>query len=88
MSVRIDTASEGTRTIVRIAGELAEGGVEELLKVCRSLENVIALDVSELHSADSEGLATLQTLIRRGAEVRGESPYIRMLLDETTAREE
>jgi ABC-type transporter Mla MlaB component len=88
MSFRIDTASEGTKTIVRIAGELVEGGIEELRKVCRSLETAIALDVSDLHSADSEGLAALQTLIRRGAEVRGESPYIRMLLDVTTAGEE
>lgn len=80
MEVRIEPQLEGSMTVVRIAGRLTVSGVRELHKLCRSIDGALALDLSDLALADAEGLEALRELEERGAEMRGVSPFIRLLL--------
>jgi len=67
-------------TVVTIAGRLTASGVRELHKLCLSIEGVLALDLSDLVSADAEGLEALREMEERGAEFHDVSPFIRLLL--------
>jgi len=82
MTVRIDTTSENSKTIVSVAGRLAGSGVHELLRTCHSTEGEFVLDVTGLRSADPEGIETIRNLVHEGRKLRGVSPFIRLLLDE------
>ena len=81
MALRIDTASEGSATIVRVAGRLSKASVEEFMKHCRSFDaGDLVLDLSQLKSADDDGVIAIQSLVQDGARVRGDSPFIRLLV--------
>ena len=80
MSVRIESRSEASATVVSIAGRLLSTGAAELLRVCASVEGDLVLDLSSLRSADPEGIETIRHLVHQGAALRGESPFIRLLL--------
>lgn len=81
MTVRIDISSEGSKTIVRVAGRLMGSGVHELAVTCHSIEGGLLLDLTNLQSADPEGIKAIQKLVAERAELRGFSPFIRLLLD-------
>lgn len=80
MAVRIDKALEGSTPVVCVAGRLSGIAVEELMKQCQTDMAEFVLDLSQLRSADEQGVAALRLLIRRGALVRGDSPFIRLLV--------
>ena len=82
MTVRIETSTEDSKITVRVAGRLENSGVSELLRVCRSIESELVLDLTGLRSADSEGIEAIHELVRGGANLRGASPFIRLLLDD------
>jgi hypothetical protein len=82
MTVRIETSSEDSRTIVSVAGQLTELGVRELQRTCRPIEGEFVLELTGLRSADPEGIKAIQELVRGGARLRGTSPFIRLLLDD------
>ena len=82
MTVRIETSTEDSKIAVRVAGRLENSGVSELLRVCRSIESELVLDLTGLRSADSEGIEAIHELVRGGAKLRGASPFIRLLLDD------
>jgi anti-anti-sigma regulatory factor len=81
MTVRIETSAEGTKTIVRVAGRLEERAVNEFAKTCLSVEGELVLDLTHLRSADPAGIGEIQKLVQGGADLRGASPYIELLLD-------
>jgi hypothetical protein len=83
MTVRIETTSQESKTIVSVAGRLAGPAVRELLKTCRTTGRNSVLDLSGLRSAEPDGIEAIQKLVREGHELRGTSPFIRFLLDET-----
>ncbi|MBW2369951.1 MAG: hypothetical protein JRH15_18935 [Deltaproteobacteria bacterium] len=66
--------------VIQIAGQLAGGGVLELERECRAAGLPIALDLSNLRWADSEGVQLLKTFVDKGAQLRGMSPYVEILL--------
>lgn len=80
MSVRIENISTAVETVLKVAGRLQSEDVGELTRVHRSMPRIAALDLSELQSADEEGLEALRGLIAAGAEIRRASPYIEILL--------
>ena len=47
---------------------------------CDLLKEPLVLDLSELQSADSAGVVKLVELVERGAQIRGASKYIELLL--------
>ena len=82
MSVRIETTSEDSKTIVSVAGRLTSSATREFLRACRAIEGEFEVDLTSLRSADSEGIEAIRNLVRGGRELRGVSPFIRLLLDE------
>jgi ABC-type transporter Mla MlaB component len=80
VAIRITKNVEDRQTILKVDGWLKADDVEELTRVYESVTGAIFLDLSELHSADREGVAILQEIISLGAEVSKASPYIELLL--------
>ena len=80
MSIRIETTSEAAQTVLKVAGWLRAEDVGELTRVFRTAQGPTALDLSELQSADPDGVEMLRGLIALGAEIQGASPYIKLLL--------
>ena len=66
--------------VLQIAGQLAGIGVLELERECRSAEFPIAFDLSNLRWADSDGVQLIKTFVDKGAQLRGMSPYVEILL--------
>jgi len=84
MDIRIDITSEGPETVVRIAGRLSGVAVAQLGKACDPIEGAFVLDLSNLLFADDAGIDVIRTLDEKGAEVRGASPFVQLLLYGTT----
>jgi len=87
MTLRVDTASEASTTVVSVAGRLRGEGVRELLITCDALEGEFELDLTGLRSADSEGIEAIRKLMRAGRKLRSASPFIRLLLDNQSSAE-
>ena len=80
MSLRITRTSDSHQTVLRIDGQLDCENVAELTKEFRDIDGPLALELSGLQSADADGVAILLDLALLGAKIRGESPYIELLL--------
>ena len=81
MDIRIDFNSNGSETVVRIAGRLAGTAVAQLRNVCDPIEDPFVIDLSSLLLADDEGINAIQALADKGAQVHGASPFVKLLLD-------
>ena len=81
MEIRLDLMTEGQKTIVSVAGRLSGVAVAQLKNVCDPIEGALVLELLNLLSADAEGIDFIRTLGRKGAEIRGASPFIQLLLD-------
>jgi anti-anti-sigma regulatory factor len=82
MEIRIDITSEGPETVIHIAGRLSVTSVAQLKKVCDPIEGAFVIDLSNLLFADDAGIDTIRTIDKKGARVRGASPFIQLLLDD------
>lgn len=80
MSLRITRTSDACETILRIDGQLCSENVVELTKEHWSVDGPLVLELSNLQSADTVGVDVLLELISMGAQIRGTSPYIELLL--------
>ncbi len=87
MEIRIDITSEGSETVVRIAGHLSEVAVAQLRKACDPIEGAFVLDLSNLLFADDAGIDVIHTIVEEGAEIRGASPFVQLLLDAAPGKE-
>jgi len=81
MTMRIETTTEGPEATVSLAGRLTVSEVGEVLKSCPSAEGQVVLDLTNLRSADTEGVKVIRELVSGGARLRGVPPFIRLLLD-------
>ncbi len=82
MDIRIEIISEGSETVVRIAGRLSGTAVAQLKKACDPIEDPFVLDLSNLLFADDEGINAIWAIADRGGQVQGASPFIQLLLDD------
>ena len=82
MNVRITSFSEPTRKVIRIVGKLHTEDIGELEREARGTAGVLVVDVSELAFTDTAGAMFLNALVCRGAELRGVSPYVALLLEQ------
>jgi len=80
VAIRVTRTFEDRRTVLKVDGWLRLGDVEELTGAYRSVDGPIELDLSELQSADQDGMELLRELIALGVQIRGASPYIELLL--------
>ena len=81
MNIRIDLNSNGLTNLVQVSGRLSGTAVEELQKTCNSIEDPVVIDLSNLLFADDEGINAIRSIADSGAQVRGASPFIQLLLD-------
>ena len=80
MSLRITRTSDAHETVLQIDGHLRSKNVAELTKEHWSVKGPLVLELSNLQSADTVGVDVLLELISMGAQTRGASPYIELLL--------
>ena len=80
MAVRITRAVDSATTVLHVAGRLMSDDVDVLTKEFQDIDGPAALELSGLQSADPDGVATLLEIASFGAEFRGASPYIELLL--------
>jgi anti-anti-sigma regulatory factor len=80
--IKIDITSEGSETVVHIAGRLSGASVAQLRKACDPIEGAFVIDLSNLLFADDAGIDTIRTIGEKGAKVRGASPFVQLLLDD------
>ena len=84
MNIRIDRETEGTAVVLHVAGRLAGDAVPQLTDVCEPMEDHYVLDLSKLMFADDAGAEVIRTLCERGAEIRGASTFIKLLINGET----
>jgi hypothetical protein len=87
MNTRIDYTSNGLKTIVHIAGRLSSTAVAHLEKACNPIEKPAVIDLSNLLIADDDGINAIRAIADKGAQVRGASPFVQLLLDNASRRE-
>jgi hypothetical protein len=85
MLLHITQRSEDGLTVVALAGHLVQEGVAELERLCQAVPSPLALDLTDLRWVDAVGIRLLNTLADTGAQLRGVSPYIALLLDRSGA---
>jgi len=84
MNIRIDRETEGTAVVLHVAGRLAGDAITQLTDACEPMEDHYVLDLSKLTFADDAGIASIHVLCERGADVRGASTFIRLLINGET----
>jgi len=85
MDIRIDIESEGPEVVLHVAGRLTGQTTEQLADVCEPIEGHYVLDLSKLMFADDAGAEAIRTLREGGADIRGASTFIRLLISDETA---
>ena len=63
-------------------GGFAREVVPELEKECQSVDGPLVLDLSQFLAADRTGIEAIRDLVSKGAELRGASRYVQLLLDD------
>jgi ABC-type transporter Mla MlaB component len=72
----------GAQWLVRLAGRLSVDQVPDLLKVCGEHgSDPVAIELSDLLSADAAGIEALRRVRRAGALLTGTPTYIQLKLD-------
>jgi hypothetical protein len=82
MTIRLTASTDGTTTTILIEGHLTGIDLPDVNAACEPVEASLCLDLSNLKSADADGVRALRSLSERGAELRGANPYVRELLRE------
>jgi hypothetical protein len=72
---------EESLTVVTIDGQLMASDLKELQRVRASLPGQVVLSLSGLDGFGDEGIQLLRDWLRSGAQLRGASPYLRMMLE-------
>jgi anti-anti-sigma regulatory factor len=84
MNIRIDNETEGDEVVLRVAGRLAGDAVTQLTDACEPMEDHYVLDLSKLMFADDAGAEVIRTLCENGADIRGASTFIKLLINGET----
>ena len=84
MEIRIDIETEGAAVILHVAGRLAGDAITQLTDVCVPMDGHFVLDLSKLMFADDAGAEAIRTLRERGADIRGASSFIKLLINGET----
>jgi len=82
MNIRIDIETRGGVDIVHVSGRLVVSNLKQLTGACEPMEGNYVLDLSNLMFIDSEAAEVIQSLRKKGVEVRSASTFIELLIDE------
>ena len=80
MTIRISRKIDSGTIVLHVAGQLMSQDIAVLSKELQDIVGPRALELSELKSSDPGGVAMLREIASLGAELRGASPYIELLL--------
>lgn len=80
MTIHVTETKQHGGTVLKVDGHLKAADVAELTKACQLAPGMIVLDLSDLQSADSAGLAILREMVSLGIQIRNASPYIELLM--------
>jgi len=67
--------------VLDLSGRLAGPAINQLTDVCEPIEGKFILELSKLKFADDAGLDVLRKLRENGAEIRGTSSFIKLLMN-------
>ena len=81
MNIRIDIESEAAVEVVHVSGRLVMPNIKHLADVSEQMEGNFVLDLSKLMFVDDEGVEVIRSLRKKGAEIRGASNFIQLLID-------
>ena len=81
MNIRIDIETKGNVDIVHVSGRLVMSTTKQLTDVCEPMEGNFVLELSKLMFVDNEAVEVIRSLRKKGAEVRGASTFIELLID-------
>ncbi len=76
MTLRVIVTEEANIRRVRLEGRLSAEEIEELEQVLGEDPRRVHLDLAELRSTDTRGLALLRRLRREGFEMRDVPPHL------------
>jgi anti-anti-sigma regulatory factor len=78
--LRIDINTREPVAVLELSGRLAGSTVKQLSDVSKSIEGLFVLDLSKLKFADDTGIDLIRMLRKKGAEIRGASIFINLLI--------
>lgn len=81
MEIRIDIESEGPDVVLHVAGRLTGPAIKQLVDVCEPMQGHFTLDLSTLKFTDDAGAEAIRTIRERGADIRGASSFIKLLIN-------
>jgi hypothetical protein len=84
MDIRIDKETEGDHVVFYVAGRLAGEAITQLADACGSEGVHYVLDLSKLRFANDAGVQEIQRLSEGGANIRGASSFIKLLIGDET----
>jgi anti-anti-sigma regulatory factor len=87
MTLRIETAADRHKTIIRLSGRLQSEHLDELKMQVDSEQSPIALDLEGVTLVDSEVVRFLNACEESGVELLHCWPYIREWMSRENARE-
>ena len=79
--LRIDINTNEPIVALELSGRLAGSTVTQLTDVCEPIEGMFVMDLSKLKFADDTGIDAIRKLREKGAEIRGASSFIKLLID-------
>jgi anti-anti-sigma regulatory factor len=81
MDIRFDIETEEQVVVLRISGRLVSSAIRQLTDICEPIEGGMVLDLSNLKFADDASVGAIRTLAEEGAEIRGASSFIKLLIN-------
>ena len=79
--LRIDIINQEPIVVFDLSGRLAGPAITKLTEACEPIEGKFVLDLSKLRFADDTGIDVIRMLREKGAEIRGASSFIKLLMD-------
>ena len=79
--LRIDITAKEPVVVLDLSGRLAGPAITQLTNVCEPMEGKFVLDLSKLKFADDTGVDVIRMLREKGAEIRGASSFIKLLIN-------
>ena len=80
MTIHVSETKHHGGTALKIDGHLKAADVAELRKACQLAQGINVLDLSDLQSADRDGLTMLLELVSLGLQIQNASPYLELLM--------
>ena len=86
MTLQILSVNVGGTAQIELHGRLSALEVTEFRSVCAAQPAPVTIDLTNLSGASAEGILALRAERARGARLTGASPYIELLLEDSSVQ--